>query len=113
MKTINLEKNMRNLVFIITLILFLSCENDDGNDILISEGILIWQGDPAVDGCGLVLEVDSTWYFTSSQQNEFINFSEQDSGRIEVIASYTIIGEEKTVWGCTTTPVKIISMDRK
>ena len=73
----------------------------------------MWYGSPAVDGCGLVLEVDSVFYFASSEQNTFITFSEEDSGRIDVVARYKIVGEETTVWGCTRTPIEIKDIWKK
>jgi hypothetical protein len=102
---------MKYVFLIFFGLLFLSCEEDKFTTT--SEGKLIWFGDPAVDGCGLVLEVDSVWYFTSSRKDTYINFTPEDSGSIDVTATYKIMGEERTIWGCTTIPAEIIDVKRR
>ena len=105
---------MERVFFIlICCITILACSKEEMDNVVTSEGTLVWYGSPAADGCGLVLEVGSKWYLAGSKQNTFIKFSEEDSGRVEVIARYSIVGKEKTVWGCTTTPVKIVDIRRK
>ena len=98
------------LLMFVSLLLF-SCEKDEFTTT--SEGKLIWLGDPAFDGCGLVLEVDTVWYLTGSQKNTYINFTPADSSSIDVIATYKVIGEERTIWGCTTVPAKITKVKRR
>lgn len=104
---------MKCLIFSFLLLLALGCTKDEMEQVINSEGTLAWYGDPAADGCGLVLETDAGWYLVSSKKNEVMEFLEKDFNRIEVNASYIIAGEEKTGWGCTQTPVKITKIERR
>lgn len=108
-----INEDMKYLYFTFFGLLLLSCQEDKIDDTITSEGTLIWLGDPAMDGCGLVLEVDTIWYFTSSRKNTFINFTEEDSGSIDVTATYKIMGPERTIWGCTTIPIEVTKIKRR
>lgn len=107
-----IDENMKYVFLLFVSLLFLNCE-EELYSTTTSEGELIWFGDPAYDGCGLVLEVDTIWYFTSPQKDTYINFTPEDSGRIDVIATYKITGDERTIWGCTTIPAEITKIKRK
>lgn len=109
-------KPMKNSIFIFSLVILFfvsSCQDDQAIHAITSEGVLAWYGDPAVDGCGLVLEVDSIWYRTSARKNSFLHFTEADSNRIDVIATYRIRGEAINSWGCRITPAEIIKIKRR
>lgn len=104
---------MKYLIFSFHLLLTLSCTKDEIEEVITTEGTLAWYGDPAADGCGLVLETDAGWYLVSSKKNEVMEFLEEDFHRIEVNASFIIVGKETTGWGCNPTPVKITKIERK
>ena len=70
--------------------LAVSCSDDEPGGAVTSNGMHLRMGDPAVDGGGLGLEVDSIRYFASSQQNTFITFRETDRGSIDEVARYRI-----------------------
>ncbi|WP_339813977.1 hypothetical protein [uncultured Imperialibacter sp.] len=101
------------LVFLALLITSCQKEEQFPGDAITSEGTLLWFGSPAVDGCGLVLKVGSVQYFIGSEQNQLITFTEADTEGIAVKATYRITGEERTSWGCTTTPIEVVSIERK
>ena len=97
----------------VSLLSLLGCDEDKSIDAVTAEGTLAWYGDPAVDGCGLVLEVDTSIYRASSMKNAYINFSERDSNRIDVVARYVVTGELDNTRGCHPTPIRILMINRK
>lgn len=107
---------MKSVLTILVLAALLACQKEPGEDLagtVTSNGTLLWLGSPAVDGCGLVLEVNPTWYFIGSEKNAAITFTEDDGDSIDVTATYRITGEERTIWWCTTTPIEIVKIKRR
>lgn len=101
---------MKNILLSLTLLLLFSCDDDKIWNT--STGKLKWFGDPALDGCGLVLDVDTVLYFVHSKRDAFITFLEEDSSGIDVTATYRVAGEKRTIWGCTTIPAEIKKISR-
>lgn len=104
---------MNYFIFNVLLLLTLSCTKDEMEQIISTDGTLAWYGDPAADGCGLVLETDAGWYLVSSEKNEVMEFLKKDFNRIEVNARYHIVGEETADWECTRTQIKITKIERR
>ena len=46
-------------------------------------------------------------------KNAYINFSERDSNRIDVVARYVVTGELDNTRGCHPTPIRILMINRK
>lgn len=103
---------MKLLLILIASTVMLNCTEDEVQNVIESDGTLAWYGAPELDGCGLVLEVDTTLYFISEKKNAIIRFTEQDSNRIEVRARYLILEETKEVLGCQPPPIKIVGIAR-
>jgi hypothetical protein len=89
------------------------CAEEEIHDAIISDGVLAWYGAPELDGCGLVLEIDTSIYFVSAKKNTVLEFSNQDSLRIEVRAKYLMLEEDKEYLGCRPQPIKIIEIQRR
>jgi hypothetical protein len=104
---------MKYLIITLASILVLSCAEEEIHDAIISDGVLAWYGDPEVDGCGLVLEVDTSIYFVSANKNAVLKFTDQDSFRIEVRAQYLLLERNEEYLGCRPQPIKILDIQRR
>ena len=105
---------MKYVMLVLIMGIAVCCRENEPDGAITSEATLRWMGDPAVDGCGLWLEVDTTRYFASSQQHSFITFLEADRGSIDVVVRYVVEGDSTQVsWGCILRNAEILQVTRR
>lgn len=80
-----------SMVFLPLVIMGAGCEKNNETDILTGSGLILYYGDPAVDGCGWVIEVKDITYSPTNLDPKF----KKDS--LEVILNYRIL---KSIWNC-------------
>jgi hypothetical protein len=84
---------LRKICFIQALIIIaaFSCNKDEPEVIDSQQGLVLFHGDPAVDGCGWLIEIGEEMYSPVNLKSEF----QKDS--LGVIVDYKILSSE---WNC-------------
>ncbi len=95
LKFIDMKTQIKILFIpIMILCMALSCNKEEKQDFILKQnvmGIVRYFGNPAVDGCGWLIEIDSTIYSPLVLDTNF----KKDS--LKVILDYNIL---KTTWHC-------------
>lgn len=95
-------------LLLITILLLISC-NKDTADLIKKEAIIVYEGNPAVDGCGYVLLIDENKYKAIELNKEFT----EDSLIVNV--EYLLLDSR---WTCNWqenkySEIKIINISKK
>ncbi|KAA3610768.1 MAG: hypothetical protein D8M58_21240 [Calditrichaeota bacterium] len=80
--------------YMLLLIFFLAhnCSNSVGNDVITKEGIVIWEGSYAVDGCGFSIEIEDKIY--KPENEEIISVDFTISHRTQAIIRFEYLHKE-------------------
>ena len=105
---------MKILFVLLTLLLFVSCKDNNPVGVVNSSAVLSWTGPYEVDGCGFILTIGSTDY---KVENEMIIPNElKKSGTINVVISYESL-QKHMAYSCGDLPkpvyypvIKLISI---
>lgn len=104
------------ILFLISIsAIFWSCTKNNDSKYLKSEGVLLWTGDYAVDGCGFFITIDDHKY---KPENESFIDETYKSERCNVVVVYQLsdhtiesaCGDSPTL--LSTDGIKIISISR-
>lgn len=101
---------MKTKIFLIlfaTIILLVGCKKND-IETFKSDAIVIFEGDPAIDGCGYFLLISNEKYKPVTLEQQFC----EDSLYVEI--KYQIIGKWSCNWNVKQyEQIKIIEIKRK
>ena len=96
---------MKRFTIILSSIVFItllaSCSTDSDEDIMRDqEGLLIWGLSPAVDGTGMLFEVNGVSYGAPGDKSDYESYFSGDENSAEVTADFVITGEKtRRGWG--------------
>jgi len=87
---------VRKIILLFGLVLFfgiliLSCEKRDELNLKHAEGLVLYYGDPAVDGCGWIIQINKVDYSPVNLDAKF----QKDS--LKIVLDYQIL---KSTWNC-------------
>lgn len=80
-----------SIVFLLFSLMGAGCEKSNETNILTGNGLILYYGDPAVDGCGWVIEVKDTTYYPTNLDPKF------QKDNLEVTVNYRILS---STWNC-------------
>ncbi len=104
---------MKKIIFLcaIALLFFAttSCKREDGENMLKDKAIVVYTGEPALDGCGYFLKIGNIEYKPLSQLPSFCK------NGMTVLVNYKVV---KNKWKCNWRPkeyrqIKIFNISKK